>query len=1306
MEAELPGLPPEATGNVWVASVSESFHTLYDAEGILPRAQSEGFFSGEGSNSKTLLHFPEGKLKNWSNVEDVELIVRPHHAWISNILPLETVDEEAGIARTSLDATYVMNKLHFLKTTPNCWVENVLDELDEPGEWVLNTVEDKLYLWRRNDSPVVAPKLLELIRVEGKIDKDGPRDLPVRNLRFRGLTFMHGERYTLAPDDAGLQHDWDMLDKDNALVRFRGTENCAIEACHFLHSGSGAIRVDLYGMNNEISGNHIEYMGGGGILLCGYGPGTKDVNRQNLIYNNHIHHVGEIYWHSPGIFLWQSGDNRVANNLIHHTNYTALIISGCMSHFFMKSDGRELTRTIRRQELTNLPEQVSRQDVLPYLHSHDNLVEYNEIHHAMLRLGDGNAIYIRGAGEDNVIRRNYIHHMVGNTQMQAAIRTDGGQTGTLIAENLIYKCVSQGILLKLNNRAENNIIADIIAPPRGYYVSVREGPLTGASIQRNIFYMPRKIGTFFHELRAANESGTEDRRGRRLARVRDADTDYNLYFSKADQEKGKRCLEENQKNGVDLHSLATDPLFVDPDNGDFRLRPDSPALTLGFKPIDLSKTGLQMTSANTYYVSPAGNNSHSGTTEERPFQVIQFAIDRMSAGDTLIILDGFYTGSIQLKSGITLKAKHPRHVVFSGATPLKASFEPFTDKIYKTPVDQTVTQLFCNDKPMIWAQWPDIRWDQNWDEAKKWARARQGTGPGVLTSENFGEIEDLDLAGAYCFLRYGKGNSCYSRLVESFDGDTLHWNDDNFYSNKYTGEDGWRGTARALRSLPESHVYHPIHSKFFLAGDLDLLDAPGEWFVEDGLLYFFPPDGENPDELEVLVQTIDYCIYQDQAISDIFIDGIDFLGGSVKLTARGNNNIRFHNSRFSYPGGELLHIDKISSRDADRPIEIAGSNISMKNCLFAGARYTALRLDGSELSVKNCVFMENNRHATFEGRALGMNATGSFDITRNTFFNNCSDAIRIVFDQTNYEETILPRVAYNHIFNAGIYNSDVSGIYLPIRSQKHTEIHHNWMHNVKGNALRLDVAGKELNVHHNVFWQSKRGMSIEGYGPFNIYNNTDVRNHVPSDLIRNILNHAGAYEASSDSSFVPINDWNVINNIVEAFNDGIGPREKSLYASRKASGQVHSERTESDELHGRSSRPLEGNLEIRNRGSIQGNLIGEDMDIFTNGNLSGLNLMPTDRIVLQGVEPTENLFAQGVTYLNTTRGAYELDGDYWIPGSDWMPYGLEVTTSMAAAEKFAKAYHSISIVPQINISGLPKGLLQLPAHSTIIKEEP
>ncbi|EMI19638.1 putative secreted protein [Rhodopirellula maiorica SM1] len=587
---DLPGLPTAAHGNVLMADVSDRFFTLYDDEGLLPRARSAGFIPLKGG-SRNRLHFPAGKLKDWSNIHDVEIVVRPHHAWIVNILPLESVDESKQIASTSIDATYAMNSLHFLKTTDSCWVENVLDELDQPGEWVLNTQEDKLYLWPRNNSPVLAAGLTELIRIEGEIDKPGPQDTPVRNLCFRGLTFLHGERYSIASDDAGLQHDWEMYDKASAMVRLRGTENCRIEQCRFAHSGSGAIRIDLHGQQNTLSSNVIEHIGGTGILLCGYGPGTKDVNRKNLVYNNHIHHTGQIYSHSPGIMVWQSGENRVANNLVHHTPYTGIILSGCMTDFFTRQ-GRELGRTIRRHEIARLPRNPQLDDVRSYLHTRDNVIEYNEIHHAMESLGDGNAIYIRGAGAGNQIRHNYIHHLVTPMIMQAAIRTDGGQMDTTIAGNLIYKCMSQGIILKLNNRCENNIVAEVLAPPRGYYLSLREGPLTGAVIQRNIFYSTDKDAVFIDELSPGKGRKTEDSRGRALARASDADTDYNIYYCAVDPALGKQMLAKQQQDGVDAHSRAVDPLFVDPANGDFRLRPDSPALELGFVQFDKSKVGL------------------------------------------------------------------------------------------------------------------------------------------------------------------------------------------------------------------------------------------------------------------------------------------------------------------------------------------------------------------------------------------------------------------------------------------------------------------------------------------------------------------------------------------------------------------------------------------------------------------------------------------------------------------------------------------------------------------------------------------
>jgi len=46
-----------------------------------------------------------------------------------------------------------------------------------------------------------------------------------------------------------------------------------------------------------------------------------------------------------------------------------------------------------------------------------------------------------------------------------------------------------------------------------------------------------------------------------------------------------------QVQGMDRHSIVADPRFVDPDRDDYRLRPDSPALKLGFQPIPVEKIG-------------------------------------------------------------------------------------------------------------------------------------------------------------------------------------------------------------------------------------------------------------------------------------------------------------------------------------------------------------------------------------------------------------------------------------------------------------------------------------------------------------------------------------------------------------------------------------------------------------------------------------------------------------------------------------------------------------------------------------------
>ena len=159
---------------------------------------------------------------------------------------------------------------------------------------------------------------------------------------FDGLAFTCGDRYAVSDDYMSIQHDWAMIDQGHGLLRLRGAEDCRIENCRFFNSGGEAIRLDLHCQRIVVTGNELSHLGCSGILLLGYGPGTKDVNCHNEIVNNHLHHLGEIFWHSHGIILHQSSENRVAHNSIHNMPRKAICLCGVRPQFFIPEEAYKL----------------------------------------------------------------------------------------------------------------------------------------------------------------------------------------------------------------------------------------------------------------------------------------------------------------------------------------------------------------------------------------------------------------------------------------------------------------------------------------------------------------------------------------------------------------------------------------------------------------------------------------------------------------------------------------------------------------------------------------------------------------------------------------------------------------------------------------------------------------------------------------------------------------------------------------------------------------------------------------------------
>jgi hypothetical protein len=445
--------------------------------------------------------------------------------------------------------------------------------------------------------------------VEGGIDFDGPVDKPVRGIVFRDLTFTQADRGKVMIDDKSIQHDWEMIDKADALLRLRGAEDCVIEACKFYNSGGSAIRLDLHCQHNRVYNNEISHLGGAGILLIGYGPGTKDVNKKNEIRNNHIHHNGQIYWHSHGIVLWQSGENHVAHNTIHNMPRKAICVTGVRPQFFNPDDDflrnahppfRENAPSIRWHEIKDSAACTERAaslpwervdvwewpEITPYLHTRDNLVEYNEIYRVGEIMGDGSALNISGAGEGNIIRRNYLHDIY-NPMLHSAIRIDDYQRGTLIEENVIFRTNTFcGVLVKHENYWINNVIVDVT--PNQYMIVGRRF-VDGTRIERNILFEPGDQQHFFvFELR----DGPGDETPGLYEYFHKCSVDNNLYFNGKAKDFKEIPLKGLRSQGHEKNGLYADPMFVDWENGDFRLKPESPARKMGIKSIDVREAGL------------------------------------------------------------------------------------------------------------------------------------------------------------------------------------------------------------------------------------------------------------------------------------------------------------------------------------------------------------------------------------------------------------------------------------------------------------------------------------------------------------------------------------------------------------------------------------------------------------------------------------------------------------------------------------------------------------------------------------------
>jgi hypothetical protein len=539
-----------------------------------------------GEDRHTLRVKPQD-ARAWSRPADGEVFVFPRYNWWNNLAGIRSVDPAAHTLTLAGDCSYA------IRPGDRYFVQNLLEELDAPGEWYLDTRAGTLYFWPPAplaDRPVVAPVLGTLLALgHGTAD-----------VTFRGFTFEYCDSdRPLGPGRAVRLFGAGM----HAAITLQDTTNCLIAAGTLRHVGgfedsSVAIRG---GAHNGVVGCDLHDTGGYGIILSGGDPATL-APAGNYADNNAIEHTGVLFKQGVGISLRGVGQ-RAAHNLIHD-----------LPRFGIDFEGS------------------------------DHVIEYNHIHHVDMETEDSAGIYVWNvswAKRGTEIRFNSLHDILGyghddrgrwaSPHFAWGIYLDDGTCGTHVYGNIVARAPNGGAFVHSgrDNVIENNIFVDgrtrqmtyqgfnnIVRSPFAALIETNSRPLL-----TNPVYRARYPALEHFDWATAAEMGG-NRFLRNIVAYRDpqallfkADrlpfaqtvSDSNLIFhaglplrtgqhpapaahgpaaaAPADEWAAWRAL------GLDQHSLVAAPLFVNAAADDYRLQPSSPAFTLGFQPIPVEKIG-------------------------------------------------------------------------------------------------------------------------------------------------------------------------------------------------------------------------------------------------------------------------------------------------------------------------------------------------------------------------------------------------------------------------------------------------------------------------------------------------------------------------------------------------------------------------------------------------------------------------------------------------------------------------------------------------------------------------------------------
>jgi hypothetical protein len=545
-----------AKNGLWSAPWKESsgfrFLSVNGKMRLRPRLPAKGFYDIAGlagADPKGKYDTPANKFEyapgqihaDWKNLTDVEVVVL--HFWVDTHLKVKSVDPAKRVVTFDRSSRRKFTSDHGPKPA-RYYVLNVFEGLTEPGHFYHDRRAGVLYYRPAKgedmaSASVVVPVLPQVVRFAGEPEKSRF----VEQIQLRGSTLSDAFWEPAAKDAVDNQ----AASNAPGTVVLRGARHCAIENCAIRNVTGYALELLDGSRGNLIARNDITRVGAGGIKITGGAAKSPRNMRtgENRVADNHLHWLGELFHSGVGVLLMHGDHNTVAHNSIHDLYYTGISCGWVWGYAPSVSQG--------------------------------NVIEHNLIYNIGKKmLSDMGGIYMLGVSPGTVVRGNVIHDVDAFTYGGWGIYTDEGSTDILIENNLVYRTKTGGFHQHYGK--ENVVRNNIFALAREDQIQrSRAEPHISFTFTRNIVYY--NGGTLLGKVWNDNKFKM----------------DYNLYWNTAGPVHfpGGLTLQQWQARGFDKHSIVADPRFVNPAKGDFHLREDSPAKSVGFVPFDYTRAGVR-----------------------------------------------------------------------------------------------------------------------------------------------------------------------------------------------------------------------------------------------------------------------------------------------------------------------------------------------------------------------------------------------------------------------------------------------------------------------------------------------------------------------------------------------------------------------------------------------------------------------------------------------------------------------------------------------------------------------------------------